>query len=68
MKNINIDALRNHKDEKINVTVVEHFYGDWSFVGKTPTVKEKTADRVEFTVPVPADGETTFEYTVLLKY
>jgi len=61
-------TLRNHKKENVAVKVIEHLYGDWQFVGDTPKVLKKTADRVEFQVNVPADGETTFEYTVLLTY
>ena len=61
-------TLRNHKEESAIIKVVEHLYGDWQFVGKTPKVLKKTADRVEFAVDVPADGEITFEYTVLLTY
>lgn len=58
-------VLRNHKKEAIEVTVIERHWGDWKFVGKTPTVKKQTADRVEFLVQVPAGGEHRFEYTVL---
>ncbi len=61
-------TLRNHKKEPVNVTVIEHWWGDWQLVGPTPPVKKKTADRVEFTLAVPADGEKTFEYTVLSQY
>ncbi len=61
-------TLRNHKKEKVAVKVIEHLYGDWQFIGQTPPVVKKTADRVEFSVEVPADGETTFKYTVLLTY
>jgi len=61
-------TLRNHKEENIKVTVIEHFYGDWKFIGKTPEIVKKTADRVEFLVDVAADGETKFEYTVLSQY
>ncbi|MBN1562078.1 DUF4139 domain-containing protein [candidate division KSB1 bacterium] len=61
-------TLRNHKKEPVNVTVIEHWWGDWQLVGQTPPVKKKTADRVEFSVALPADGETTFEYTVLSQY
>lgn len=60
--------LRNHKKESVPIKVVEHLYGDWQFIGQTPKVLKKTADRVEFEVNVSADGETTFEYTVLLTY
>ena len=61
-------TLRNHKEENVTVKVIEHLYGDWEFVGGTPKVVKKTAERVEFSVDVPADGEKTFEYTVLLTY
>jgi len=58
-------SLRNHKDEAIEVIVVEHFGGDWEFIGDTPEIKEKTAYKVEFVVEVPANGENVFDYTVL---
>lgn len=61
-------TLRNHKEQQVEVLVIEHLYGDWKFVGSTPPVHKKTADRVEFQVQVPADGENTFEYTVLFQY
>jgi hypothetical protein len=59
--------LRNHKSEEIAVTVIEHFHGDWSFIGKTPTVAVREAGKAEFQVRVPADQEYSFEYTVLYK-
>ena len=59
--------LRNHKAEEITVNVIEHFSGDWSFVGKTPTVVIKEAQKAEFQVRVPANQESSFEYTVLYK-
>ncbi|MDZ7315699.1 MAG: DUF4139 domain-containing protein [candidate division KSB1 bacterium] len=59
--------LRNHKKEPIEVVVVEHLWGDCKFIGSTPPIKEKTARRVDFLVSVPANGETRFEYTVLIQ-
>ncbi|HNW60470.1 MAG TPA: DUF4139 domain-containing protein [bacterium] len=59
--------LRNHKSEEVTVQVVEHFSGSWSFIGKTPMVVNKEAAKVEFQVRVPADQESSFEYTVLYK-
>ena len=60
--------LRNHKKDDITVTVIEHFWGDWQFVGKTPPIKKKTARKVEFEVKVPADAERVVQYTVLYRY
>jgi hypothetical protein len=57
--------LRNHKEEKITVTVVEHFWGDWEFIGVTPPITKKDARKVEFAVDIPANGMKTFEYTVI---
>lgn len=61
-------TLRNHKKENVNITIVEHFYGNYSFIGPTPPVIKKTADRAEFAVEVTADAEKTFSYTVLFQY
>jgi len=49
------------------ITVVENFWGDWQIIGKTPAVQKKDANKVEFEVAVPADGETVFEYQVLFR-
>jgi len=59
--------LRNHKSEEVIINVIEHFGGDWSFIGKTPTIAVKEAGKAEFQVRVPAGEETAFEYTVLYK-
>lgn len=59
--------LRNHKSEEVAINVIEHFSGDWSFIGKTPQVALKEAYKAEFLVRVPANGENVFEYTVLYK-
>jgi hypothetical protein len=60
--------LRNHKKEDVNISVVEHFYGDWEFIGPTPPIKKRDASSAEFVVAVPKDGEKVFEYTVLYKW
>lgn len=59
--------IRNHRPQPVTVTVVENFWGDWQIAGKTPPVRKKDAQKVEFEVSVPADGETTFEYQVLYR-
>jgi len=60
--------LRNRKDEAVSITVIEHLRGDWKFVGETPKVKKKEAQKVEFEVTVPKKGEEVFSYQVLYKW
>ncbi|MBN2413665.1 DUF4139 domain-containing protein [candidate division KSB1 bacterium] len=60
-------TLRNHKEEKVTVTVIENLWGDWEFIGQTPRILKKDAYKVEFEVIIPANGETTIDYTVLFK-
>ncbi len=57
--------LRNRKEAPVTVTVIEHFRGDWKFVGPTPKVRRKEAGKVEFEVTVPEKGEQSFTYQVL---
>jgi len=57
--------LRNRKDTPVTVTVIEHFRGDWKFIGATPKVRKKEADKVEFDVTVPKKSEASFTYQVL---
>jgi len=60
--------LKNHKKEDIKVTVVEHLWGDWEFVGPVPKVKKKSANKAEFEISVPKNSKKSFQYTVLYKY
>ena len=60
--------LRNRKDAPVTVTVIEHFRGDWKFIGTTPKVRKKEAHKVEFEVTVPKKSEKTFTYQVLYKW
>ncbi|MDZ7260951.1 MAG: DUF4139 domain-containing protein, partial [candidate division KSB1 bacterium] len=60
--------LRNHKETDIEVTVIEHLYGDWEIRRSTHEWKKKDAQTMEFTVPVKKDGETVIEYVVLFRW
>ena len=60
--------LRNRKDVPATVTVIEHFRGDWKFIGTTPKVRKKEARKVEFEVTVPKKSEKAFTYQVLNKW
>jgi hypothetical protein len=58
--------LRNHKDSDATVTVVEHLYrwNNWKIIGASAKYEKMDAQTIEFTVPVPKDGEATVTYTV----
>jgi hypothetical protein len=58
--------LRNHKDSDATVKVVEHLYrwSNWKIVDSSAKYEKKDAQTIEFTVPVPKDGEAAVSYTV----
>jgi len=58
--------LRNHKDSDATVTVVEHLYrwNNWKISDASAKYEKKDAQTIEFTVPVPKDGEAVVTYTV----
>jgi len=58
--------VRNHKKETVQVRVVEHLYrwSNWQIVSKSDGYRKLDANRIEFPVSVPADGEVTVRYTV----
>ncbi len=59
-------SLRNHKEEDIEVLVVEHLwrYTNWEMTQKTHDFTKKDAQTVEFKIPVPKDKEVKLTYTV----
>ncbi|MFI5362342.1 MAG: DUF4139 domain-containing protein [Elusimicrobiota bacterium] len=58
--------LRNHKDAAATVSVVEHLYrwNSWKIVDSSAKYEKKDAQTIEFSVPVPKDGEAVVSYTV----
>jgi hypothetical protein len=56
--------IRNHKSERITVKVIEHPFGDWRISDDTPRHVKKDQRTIEFTVEVPADGESVVTYTI----
>jgi len=60
--------LRNHKDQAIEVTVVEHLAGDWEILKESHPHVQKDAFTLEYHVPVPAHGQTQVTYTVRTQY
>lgn len=61
-------SLRNHKDEDVQIVVVEHLSGDWEILTESHSHKKKDAHTVEFTVPVEANSETKLTYTVRFSF
>ena len=59
-------TLRNHKDEDVEVRVVEHLYrwSEWQILEASHEYDKLDAQTIEFRVPVKANGETTVTYTV----
>jgi hypothetical protein len=57
-------VIRNHKDEKVTVTVVDYFWGDWYVIKSTHEHKKVSAQQVEFEVSIPKDGEAKLQYSV----
>jgi hypothetical protein len=59
--------LRNHKDEDIVVTVLERTGGDWEIIEENYGHTKVSNNRMEWRVPVKANGESTLSYTIRYK-
>jgi len=59
-------TLRNHKEEDIEVRVVEHMFRwtEWKILESSHDYEKTDAQTLEFRVPVEAGGETVVSYTV----
>jgi hypothetical protein len=58
--------LRNHKQEAVEIRVVEHLYRwpAWDITDKSAPFLKTDAQTIEFLVPVKPDAEQTVTYTV----
>ena len=57
-------VLRNHKTSAITVEVHEPVGGTWTVLRSTHPWVKTEAFALQFTVPVPSDGDTTVRYRV----
>lgn len=59
-------ALRNHKEEEVEVRVVEHMFrwSEWEIVEESAEHTKLDAQTIEWRVQIPADGEAEVAYTV----
>jgi hypothetical protein len=60
--------IRNHKDEPVTVLVREPVPGDWKVLSSTHPPVKADAHTIEFTVPLPAGGETVLRYRVAVDW
>ena len=59
-------TIRNHKDEPVEVRIVEHLFrwSEWRILSSSDDYEQLDSSTIEFTVTVPANGEVTVTYTV----
>jgi hypothetical protein len=60
--------LRNHKDEDVEVEVMEPIGADWQILSESHRHEKLDAHTFKFTVKVPARGETTVTYRVRVRW
>jgi len=60
--------LRNHKKEKVEIVVVEHFWGEWEITENNYRYNKKDAYTAEFKIPVAKDGASVLKYTVRFEW
>ena len=58
--------LRNHKEEAVEVVVVEHLYAytEWEIRESTFDYEKKDANTIEFKIRLDPDQEVVLNYTV----
>ncbi|MBC7251770.1 MAG: DUF4139 domain-containing protein [Anaerolineae bacterium] len=63
-------TLRNHKDEAVEVRVVEHMYrwSEWEIVQESAEHSKTDAQTIEYRIRVPANGEEKVTYTVRYRW
>ena len=60
--------LRNHKEETVEITIVEHIWGQWTIIANSLPFVKKDANTVEFTAKIPAGQEVVLTYTSRIGY
>ncbi len=58
-------TLRNHKEETVEVVVIEHLYGgEWEIINSNFDYIKKDAYTIEFKIPLEKNSEKKLNYTV----
>ncbi|HDL86636.1 MAG TPA: hypothetical protein ENH11_10005 [Candidatus Acetothermia bacterium] len=61
-------VLRNHKDVSVSINVREHLNGTWNITISSQAYEKVDSNTINFTVIVPAGGESKVGYTVEYNY
>ena len=63
-------TLRNHKEEDVEVRVVERLYrwSEWEIISETEEHTKMDAQTIEWRLEVPVDGEVSVTYTVRYRW
>ncbi len=61
-------TIRNHKDEEVTVSVIEHLWADWRITQKSTDFIKRDARTVEFPVKVAPNGTATVTYTARTRW
>jgi hypothetical protein len=61
-------SLRNHKDERVTVSVVEPMLRDWEILSSSHSYKKIDAHTAQFDIPIARDGETKLQYRARFKF
>lgn len=58
--------LRNHKEEAVEIVVVEHlyYYANWEIIESNFKYEKKDANTIEYKIPLAKDEEKIINYTV----
>jgi hypothetical protein len=58
--------LRNHKDQEVNIAVLEALYrsSNWKIENMSHPYKQENSNRIRFDVKVPGEGEAVIRFTV----
>jgi hypothetical protein len=61
-------TLRNHKDDDVEVDVIEPVGGDWTILSTTHPYTKLDAHTFSYRINVESNGETTIRYRVRVSW
>ena len=61
-------SIRNHKEEDVEVQIIEPIPGDWTILSSSHTYEKIEAHTLKYTVKVPKDKEEKISYRVRMTW